>query len=76
MGLWEERGGYLAPAADANLVRRGFATRKLNKAPALPAAHDGCYSLKTRLVLMMVALINQELTNTQPVPREEFTASA
>lgn len=31
--------------------------------------HDGCYGLTTRPVVMMLVLMNQELTKTQPVPR-------
>lgn len=62
VGLWEERGGRLtSPGCRCEpLVRRhGSSTQQ----------HDGCYSLTTRLVVMMLVLINQELTETQPVPR-------
>lgn len=60
VGSWVERGGRLTSCQTWVL------TRKLNKAAALPVADDGCYSLTTRLVMMMMAVINQELTDTQP----------
>ncbi len=77
-GWWGGGGGGVhgLMGGEGRPCRTRVLTRKLSKAAARPAANDGCYSLTTRLVAMMVALINQELTNTQPVHGEGFTARA
>ncbi|KAI3355713.1 hypothetical protein L3Q82_004300 [Scortum barcoo] len=67
-GLWEERGGRLTSAGCRWTSCQSLAlTRKPDKAGARPAANDRCYGLTTRLLAVMVVLINRELTNTPPL---------
>lgn len=73
-GLWEERGGRRTSAGCRwTSCQTWVLTRKLNKAATHPAANDGCYSLTTRLVVMMADKPGAQEYSASPT-REGFTA--